>query len=85
MARTFKVGHSKNNRTDKLTRYFVTDADDESELDTRPIVAEFPIGEKYDEDEQLRHANLFAGYMNQIQKSKEIAYEQTLIMDIMKQ
>lgn len=84
MKREFKVGETTNRTTNKLSRLFVTDAIGKDDLDTRPVVAEFPISELYDEETQLRHARLFRDFMNKIEEAKQVAYEQTMLMDILK-
>ena len=84
MKREFKVGETTSITTKKLTRVFVTDAIGQDDLDSRPVVAEFPISELYDEETQLRHARLFRDFMNKIEEAKQVAYEQTMLMDILK-
>ena len=84
MKRTYKVAHSRNGTTKKIIKYFVTDAHDADDLDNRPVVAEFPIGDRYDDDEQDRHAHMFADYMNKVLEAKEQAYEQNVLLDILK-
>ena len=84
MKREFKVCQTTSRTTEKITRFFVTDAIGQDELDTRPVVAEFPISELYDEETQLRHARLFRDFMNKIEEAKQVAYEQTMLMDILK-
>lgn len=84
MTRKFKVAESKNADTKKVTRLYVTDAEGPEELGSRPDVAIFPVSERYDEEEQLRHARLFADYLNKVNEAKNVAYEQTMILDILK-
>lgn len=84
MKRTYKVGHTTDATTKKYTKFFITDAHNEDELDSRPMVATFPIGERYDEDTQHHHAKMFADYMNKIEEAKQIAYDQTMLMDVLK-
>jgi hypothetical protein len=84
MKREFKVCETTSGTTKKRTRFFVTDAIGQDEINTRSVVAEFPISELYDEATQLRHARLFRGFMDKIEEAKHVAYEQTMLMDIMK-
>lgn len=84
MKRKFKVGETTSRTTDKISRFFVTDAIGKDDLDTRSVVAEFPISELYDETTQLRHARLFCDFMDKIEEAKQVAYEQTMLMDVLK-
>lgn len=84
MSRIYKVGHTVDGDTKKYSRFFITDANDEDELDSREMVATFPVGGRYDEDTQRHHARVFADYMNKLEEAKRVAYEQTMIMDILK-
>lgn len=83
MARTWKVGNSTNNRTGKLIEFFVTDANDGSELDGRPKAAIFPISEKFDSDLQEERAEKYAEYLNKLDEAARVAREQTHLIDIL--
>ena len=85
--REFIVGYCTNNKTGEYTSFFVTDCFDDAELrrGTRPEVASFPVSQLYDAHEQKQRAEKYRDYMNRINEAKQKAYEQTLLMDIMKE
>jgi hypothetical protein len=80
--RTWKVGHNKIDG--KLVKYFITDAEDNDELDERPIVAEFPISQKFDKETQQERANAYADYMNKVAEATVQAYQNNQLIDILK-
>jgi hypothetical protein len=84
--RTWKVAHTSENTNGKkvITRYFVTDAETNEELDTRPIVAEFPISQKFDQESQEARAYAYATYMGKIDEATRQAYENNQLLDILK-
>ena len=82
--RKYGVWYSHDANTEVITRYFVTDALNEEDLKTRPEVAIFPISQLYDEISQRRKARAYAEYMNKILEATETAYEQTMLVDILK-
>jgi hypothetical protein len=84
MKREFKICETTSGTTKKIIRFFVTDAIGQDEIDTRSVVAEFPISELYDEETQLHHARLFRDFMDKIEEAKQVAYEQTMLVDILK-
>lgn len=74
----------KNGQPDEITEYRVTDEIDSDPKDKRPFVASFPVDAKYPADVQLHHARQFRDYLNKIQEATEQAYEQNMIVDILK-
>ena len=84
--RNWKVAHSSVTEYDRkvITRYFVTDADTNDELDTRAIAAEFPISQKFDQELQEARANAYADYMNKIEEATKQAYANNQLIDILK-
>lgn len=80
--RTWKVAHNKIN--DKIVKYFITDAEDNDELDDRPCVAEFPVSQKFDKEVQQDRAHAYADYMNKIAEATKQAYENNQLIDILK-
>lgn len=85
--REFLVGHSFDKTTGKINGFFVTDCFDDAELQlgTRPEVARFPVTQLYDAHEQKLRAEKYCEYMNRINEAKQKAYEQTLLIDILKE
>ena len=57
--RSWKVAHSSVTEYDRkvITRYFITDAETNDELDTRAIAAEFPVSQKFDQELQETRAS----------------------------
>jgi hypothetical protein len=84
--RNWKVAHSSVTEYDKkvITRYFITDADTNDELDTRAIAAEFPVSQKFDQELQEARANAYADYMNKIEEATKQAYANNQLIDILK-
>lgn len=84
--RTYKVGHTKGEESGDYLRFFVTDCHSTEELNKglRPNLAEFPVTQLYDADEQEQRAQQYADFLNKIQQATQKAYEQTLMMDILK-
>lgn len=83
--RVFVVGHST--KKDRIIEYFVTDCHTDEELHNgeRPHIAVFPVSQLYDSASQLHKAQVYSDYMNRINEATKKAYEQTMILDIMKQ
>lgn len=69
---------------DKVTALCVSDAMNKQEWNTRPIVAEFPVSQAYDELSQERRAETYRDYMNKLVEAAEVAYKQTMLCDILK-
>lgn len=84
--REFIVGHNFDKKTGDLYGYFVTDCFDDAELQLgrRPEVARFPVSQLYDAHAQKLRAEKYAEYMNRINDATQKAYEQTLLVDILK-
>ena len=84
--RTYKVAHSKDNETDLIYKFFVTDVHNDEELrkGRRPEIAEFPVSQLYDEEEQNARAQHYADYLNKIQDAKQTAYNGTMLFDLIK-
>ena len=84
--REFLVGHNYDRKTGEYHAFFVTDCFDDAELQAgkRPQVATFPVSTLYDAHEQKQRAEKYCDYMNRINDATQKAYEQTLLIDIMK-
>ena len=84
--REYQVGHHYDKQTGDYNGFFVTDCFDDAELQLgrRPHVATFPVSGLYDVYEQKQRAEQYADYMNRINDAKQKAYEQTLLVDIIK-
>lgn len=84
--REFIVGHNFDKVTGQYHAFFVTDCFDNAELQagTRPTIASFPVSVLYDAYEQKQRAEQYADYMNRFTDAKQKAYEQTLLVDIIK-
>lgn len=80
--RVWKVAHTKVDYA--IVKYFVTDANDSSELDERPVVAEFPISQKFDREVQKERADSYADYMNKVAEATIQAYQNNQLIDILK-
>lgn len=80
--RTWLVAHS--NIDKKIVKYFVTDAENNAELDDRPVVAEFPVSQKFDAETQKYRAEAYADYMNKVALATKQAYENNQLIDILK-
>ena len=80
--RTWLVAHNRIN--DKIVKYFVTDAETNDEIDHRPVVAEFPVSQKFDKEVQKERADAYADYMNKIAEATKQAYENNQLIDILK-
>ena len=84
--REYLVGHTTDTKTGQYLAFFVTDVFDDEELKsgTRPEIATFPVSTLYDAYEQKQRAEKYCEYMNRINEAKQKAYEQTLLIDILK-
>ncbi len=84
--REFIVGHNFDRKTGVINGFFVTDCFDDAELQEglRPEIARFPVTQLYDAHEQKQRADKYAEYMNRINEAKQKAYEQTLLIDVLK-
>lgn len=80
--RKWKVAHNKYD--EKIVKYFITDAEDNTELDERPVVAEFPISQKFDKETQEERAHAYADYMNKVAEATVQAYQNNQLIDILK-
>ncbi len=81
--REYKVGHNK--VEDKIVSYFVTDAHDNSELETRPELIRFPVSQLYCDADQKQRAEEYADAMNKIQQAIEQTYENNKLVDLLKE
>lgn len=81
--RVWKVAQRKSRDTRKVTCYFVSDAHDDDEIDSRPIAAEFPISQLFDTDIQEERAEKYADYLNKLEEAARVANEQTHLVDIL--
>lgn len=84
MFRTFKVGRETNTKNNKLLSYFITDAINNDEIDSRPKAAEFPISQLFDQDTQERRADDYCKYMNLLATAAKEAYEQNQLINVLK-
>ena len=82
MSRVFKVGTTR--VEGKLVSYFITDANDDTDLNTRPKAIEFPISILYDEDIQERRAQDYRDYLNKLAEAAESAYNNNQLINILK-
>ena len=84
--REFQVGHNYDKKTGELHAFFVTDCFDDAELQsgTRPEIARFSVSQLYDAHSQKLRAQKYCDYMNRINEATQKAYEQTLLVDILK-
>jgi hypothetical protein len=84
--RTWKVAHSSVTEYDRkvITRYFITDANTNDELETRAVAAEFPVSQKFDQDLQEERAHAYADYLNKIEEATKQAYANNQLIDILK-
>lgn len=82
--REFKVGHTKDKDSDIITSYFVTDANNNAELDTRPQLMTFHVSVLYPADDQKQRAEEYVEYMNKIMDAMHQAYENNKLMDVLK-
>lgn len=81
--RTYKVAHTRDEETNEMLKFFVTDVHDNEELKKgkRPDLAIFPVTQLYDEDEQRQRAEHYCEYLNKIQEAKQTAYNGALLFD----
>ena len=82
MPRTFKVGTTTEHG--EVSGYFVTDANDKSELDSRPEAVRFPVTVLYDKELQNRRAQDYCDYLNKLAEAAQEAYEQNKLVNILK-
>jgi hypothetical protein len=82
--RVFSIWVRTNPTTDKTTAYIVTDRTEDPDDSDRAPVAEFPVSQLYDANSQLAKAQVYVAYMNKIMEATKTAYEQTMLMDILK-
>ena len=84
--REYKVGHTKRDKNGgEITEYFVTDANDNSEIDSRPHLMTFPVSLLYPAADQNARAWEYVEYMNKIVEATQQAYENNNLMDILKE
>ena len=85
--REYLVGHTTDSKTGRYLCFFVTDVFDDAELQSgaRPELARFPVSELYDAYEQKQRAEKYCEYMNRMLEAKQKVYEQTLLVDILKE
>lgn len=72
-----------NKNTGEISRFAV--GIDSTNVESTPVVADFPVTGKFSAAQQRHHATLFCEYMNKIQEATEKAYEQNMLVDILKQ
>lgn len=84
--REYIVGHTSSTDTKEIVSFFVTDCVDDEELQSgkRPTIAVFPVSQLYEAQEQEYRAIQYAEFMNKINEATQKAYEQTMLMDILK-
>lgn len=82
--REYKVGHTKDKDVGEVTSYFVTDANNNAELDTRPQLMTFHVSVLYPADDQKQRAEEYVDYMNKIMDAMHQAYENNKLMDVLK-
>lgn len=84
--RTYKVAHTRDEDTGDYLKFFVTDVhtNDELKKGRRPDIAVFPVSQLYDEEEQRQRAEHYAEYMDRLQEAKQRAYDNELLIDIIK-
>ena len=83
--REYKVAHTKKESTSEITSYFVTDANNNDELDDRPVLMSFPVSVLYPAADQEQRAYEYAEYMNKIVCATIQAYENNNLMDILQE
>lgn len=81
--RTYKVAHTRDEETNEMLKFLVTDVHTTEELRSgkRPDIAVFPVSQLYDEEEQRSRAEHYCEYLNKIQEAKQTAYNGTLLFD----
>ena len=84
--RKYIVGHTTCTDTNEIVSFFVTDCVDDDELQRgiRPNIVVFPVSQLYESQEQEYRATQYAEFMNKINEATQKAYEQTMLMDILK-
>ena len=82
--REFKVGHVKDTVSGEVTGFFVTDANNNKEIDLRPQLMNLPVSLLYPEDDQKQRAEEYAEYMNKIVNAMHQAYDNNNLMDVLK-
>ena len=82
--RRYSLGHTTDNRSKKYLEFFVTEAETDKEVSIMPKAAIFPISQRYDEQMQRHRAEQLIDYLNKIAEATEKAYEQNMIIDILK-
>ncbi|HET8688512.1 MAG TPA: hypothetical protein VFM18_18015 [Methanosarcina sp.] len=83
MFRTYSVWISKNG-LGELICYSVSDAQNQSEVNNRPAVVEFPISQAYPKDMQKERAHDYCDYLNKLAKAAKEAYENNRLVDVLK-
>lgn len=84
MFRTFKVAVTSAGKNKKVSKLFITDAEDDNEISSRPIAAEFPVSELFDESIQRARAYDYCDYLNKLVEAAKEAYEQNKLINILK-
>jgi len=88
MFRDFKVGNEsvkdKTTHKDKITAYFVTDANDNSEVNDRPKAASFPISQVFHAELQHQRAKDYCDYLNKLVEASKQSYEQNQLINVLK-
>jgi hypothetical protein len=84
MFREFKVGVITSKQTKEVTAYFVTDANDDSEIESRPKAADFPVSVLFDKGIQHQRATDYCAYLNKLVAASKEAYEQNQLINILK-
>ncbi len=81
--RTYKVVNHRDNNSNEIINYSISDVHDDDELqkNKRPTIATFPVSQMYDAEEQLSRAEHYMEYLNKIQEAKQTAYNGALLFD----
>lgn len=82
--REFKVGHVKDTSSGEISAFFVTDANNNKEIDLRPQLMTLPVSILYPEEDQKQRAEEYVEYMNKIVYATMQAYENNNLMDVLK-
>lgn len=86
MFREFKVGWTSQSKNGEktVTSYFVSDAKDDSEVNSRPKAAAFPISQAFPDELQERRAQDYRDYLNRLVEASKQAYEQNQLINVLK-
>jgi len=79
-----KYGICTTRQEGKITRYFISDALNDAEIDERPMIATFPISQAYPSDMQKARAYDYCDYLNKLVEAAESAYNNNQLVNILK-